>query len=128
MRNLIFAVALLVVLSLCACTEEPIQEDPEPVSSGPVFTLSQTFTTPDLVYEEAFQSDIDEEKLLRVYEDDMLAEGYSSCIVQYVGETRGIYMTEGVIEVDVKIKNGKYAGKTSQTVRYAVKDGELVEL
>lgn len=129
---------LLLVFAITGCGEssdtdldtDSTADVEEEVEDGTtVFHLDSTSTTDTLLVEQALITDVDEEHIIRVYEEDFKDSGYTACLIRFADDdTLGVYMTEGLIEVYCKVVDGQYDGPGEKTVQYTIEDGELVEV
>lgn len=129
---------LLLVFAVAGCGEssdtdldtDSTADIEEEVDDGTtVFHLDSTSTTDTLLVEQALMAEVDDQHIIRVYEEDFIDSGYTACLIRFADdETLGVYMTKGLIEVYCKVTDGLYDGQTAKTVQYTIEDGELVEL
>lgn len=131
-----FLLALIFIFALAGCgsnTEDSYVDDQaetETVDDGTtVFHLDSAYTTDTLLVEQALITEVDEEHIIRVYEEDFKDSGYTACLIRFADDdTLGVYMTESLIEVYCKVVDGQYDGPGKKTVQYTIEDGELVEV
>lgn len=126
-----FLLALIFIFALAGCSSDDssVDDQTETVDDGTtVFHLDADYTTDTLLVEQAQITEVGEEEIVRVYEEDFKDSGYAECLIRFTDDDNlGVYMTEDLVEVYCKVVDGQYDGPAEDAVQYTIKDGELVE-